>query len=84
MLGLPSGVCLPLGPEFPEIVHRGPSLGGGGGGGGAYSIREVLMSFVLRHFVFRCVCVCVCVHAYVHMCVHVCVNINKLHLSEKL
>ena len=39
VLGLASGVCLALDPEFPEVVHRGPSLnwsGGGGGGGGAY------------------------------------------------
>ena len=26
VLGPPSGVCLALGPVFPEVAHRGPSL----------------------------------------------------------
>ena len=53
VLGPTSEVCLVLGPEFPEVVHRGPSLNWSGGGGGQYPIRELLTSFVL------CVCVCV-------------------------
>ena len=44
VLGPASGVCLALGPEFPEVAHRTPSLNWSGG---AYPIREVLTSFVL-------------------------------------
>ena len=31
VLGLASGVCLALGPEIPEVAHRGPSLDWSGG-----------------------------------------------------
>ena len=31
VLGPASGVCLALGPVFPEVVHRGPSLNWSGG-----------------------------------------------------
>ena len=33
VLGQPSGVSLVLGPEFPEVAHRSPSLNWSGGGG---------------------------------------------------
>ena len=52
VLGPASGVCLTLGPEFPEVAHRGPSLNWSGG---AYPVRELFMSFVL---------VCMCVQAH--------------------
>ena len=66
-LGLASGFCLALGPEFPEVAHRGPSLNWSGG---VYPIRELLTSFVL------CVCVRVnggvwCVYVWSCVCVHV-------------
>ena len=32
VLGPASGVCLALGPVFPEVAHRGPSLNWSGGG----------------------------------------------------
>ena len=48
VLGPASGVCLALGPVFPEVAHRGPSLIWSGGA-----------PYVL--FVCLCVCVCVCV-----------------------
>ena len=44
VLGLAPGVCLALGPVFPEVAHRGPSLIWSGG---AYPVRELLTSFVL-------------------------------------
>ena len=51
VLGLASGVCLALGPEFPEVAHRGPSIVGLGG---RIPIRGV------SYIVVVCVCVCVC------------------------
>ena len=64
VLGPAPGVCLALGPVFPEVAHRGPSLNWSGG---AYPVRELLTSCVL------CVCVCLWVRACVHVCVCVCV-----------
>ena len=71
-LGLASGFCLALGPEFPEVAHRGPSLNWSGG---VYPIRELLTSFVLCVcvrvnggvwcvYVWSCACVCTCGHVY--------------------
>ena len=51
VLGLASGVCLALGPEFPEIAHRGPSLNWSGGG--ISPLGELLTVVV-------CLFVCVC------------------------
>ena len=56
VLGPASGVCLALGPVFPEIVHRGPSLNWSGGGGGGISPLGELLTFVL------CLCVYVCIN----------------------
>ena len=50
VLGLASGVCLALGPVFPEVAHRGPSLNWSGGGGGISPLGE-LLTFVLCPFV---------------------------------
>ena len=44
VLGPAPGVCLALGPVFPEVAHRGSSLVWSGG---AYPVRELLTSFVL-------------------------------------
>ena len=56
VLGPASGVCLALGPVFPEVAHRGPSLNWSGGG-----IGELLMFVLLSFCVCVCVsCVCVC------------------------
>ena len=58
VLGPAPGVCLALGPVFPEVAHRSPSLiwsGGGGGGGGGISRKGA--PYIL--FVFVCVHVCV-------------------------
>ena len=49
VLGPAPGVCLALGPVFPEVAHRGPSLIWSGG---AYPVRELLTSFVLLSFVY--------------------------------
>ena len=54
-LGPASGVCLALGPVFPEVVHRGPSLNWSGG---HIPIRGA--PYVLSFCVCVCVCVCVC------------------------
>ena len=47
VLGLASGVCLALGPEFPEVAHRGPHLIWSGGHipirGAPYICRFVLL-----------------------------------------
>ena len=74
VLGPAPGVCLALGPVFPEVAHRGPSLIWSGE---AYPIRELLtpLSFVLVCVcVHVCVCVCVCVCAHVHACACICVR----------
>ena len=49
VLGPAPGVCLALGPVFPEVAHRGPSLiwSGGGGGGGISRKGAPLHTFVL-------------------------------------
>ena len=53
VLGPAPGVCLALGPVFPEVAHRGPSLIWSGGGG----ISRKGAPYIL--FVFVCVHVCV-------------------------
>ena len=50
VLGPASGVCLALGPVFPEIAHKGPSLNWSGGD---IPIRGAPYVFCL----FVCVCV---------------------------
>ena len=76
VLGPAPGVCLALGPVFPEVAHRGPSLIWSGG---AYPVRELLtpLSFVCPLCGWGCVgmgvwvggCVRACVHAHVSVCV---------------
>ena len=50
VLDLASGVCLALDPEFPEVVHRGPSLNWSGGGGweGHIPIRGVAQNLLKK------------------------------------
>ena len=79
VLGPAPGVCLVLGPVFPEVAHRGPSLIWSGG---AYPIRELLtpLFFVL---VCACVhvCVCVCARTYMHVHAYVCADfVFSLHV----
>ena len=62
VLGPASGVCLALGPVFPEVAHRGPSHNWSGGG--ISPLGELLMFALLS-----CLCVCVCVHVCVCACV---------------
>ena len=64
VLGLASGVCLALGPEFPEVAHRGPNLNWSGRGGRSISPLGELLTLVLTFCPFVwCLCVCVCVCA---------------------
>ena len=58
VLGLASGICLALGPEFPEVAHRSPSLNWSGGGG-HIPIRGA--PYIYNFVCVMCVCVCVCV-----------------------
>ena len=55
VLGPASKVCLALGPVFPEVTHRGPSLNWPGGGGGHILIRGA--PYVCLSF---CIYVCMC------------------------
>ena len=68
VLGPAPGVCLALGPMFPEVAHRGPSLIWSGGWGGISRKGALLTSFVLLPS-FVCVCERRCVRVHVRVLV---------------
>ena len=69
VLGLASGVCRALGPEFPEVAHRGPSLNWSGEG---ISPLGELLTFVLCPCMCVCICACTQCNPYTFVYLHEC------------
>ena len=70
VLGPAPGVCLALGPVFPEVAHRGPSLMWSGGGISRKGAPYILCPLFCPWFCPLCVFMCVCESVCVYLCYH--------------